>query len=247
VENVTALFQIPNISNPGGTTYAILSLMTSKGSVLQSAVGVLPGEHRWLVDTMFVGRIMEVPQVYHWILNSSAPASSPGQTITISIYRGSTWITAVRNLETGSSVEVSYAVEANQTLALEDQEVFALESYAIDSGTFVNMGLMTLESIYVDGTRALGSWYIYGDWDPAHSLTFVVGGAPPPAFMGIRISGQGTAQWYFAGLMGGEPLGGAKGPVTLVTALVVGASLALVLAMEAHVGMKERKKSQTEG
>lgn len=201
VQNVSVIVKVPNITLADGTTYAILSLMTADGVVLQTALGIYPGGSQWLVYSMFLGDITQNPQVYHWAINSSTPASSPGQDVSLSIYhsRGGGWAFQVKNLQTNASSGGPFDAGAGPTLMEGSQEVFALESYSGNPSTFQGMGNLTLESVYLDGRRASGGWGTYGAWDPSISLPFVVGGANPPPWVGLWVSSQGKAGWFYSG------------------------------------------------
>jgi hypothetical protein len=227
VENVSVVVKVPNMTLADGTTYAILSLMTEDGVVLQTAIGVNPGEDAWLVDSMYIEDINHTPQVYHWALNSSSPASGPGQEVCISVHRteAAGWAFRVTNLQTNGSVTAPFGVAASPRLMSGSQEVFALESYSTSPSTFQHMGNLTLEAVYLDGLRAAGGWYGYGDWDPSHSLPFVVGGANPPSWVGLWVTSAGTAGWYFLG----DP-GAVWGGLHNGTGPAAGMSLAAVVA-----------------
>ncbi len=114
VTNVTALVRIPDLVNATGTTYAILSLMTHDDSVLQVAVGIYPGNTSWLVYSMFIADIGVYPQSYQWVLNSSEPRMSPGDSVALSIFLSQTdgWMFAVRDLSTGASVGRNFGAKA---------------------------------------------------------------------------------------------------------------------------------------
>lgn len=230
VDNVTVVATIPNIIRPSGTVYAILSLMTSGGAVMQTALGVYPGSTTWLGYTLFIDGLQQMPQTYHWVANSSQPDTQPNQTValTLAMDREGLWTYRLTNTATHSSVSGGFGQGATGPLVRADQEVFALESYSSAASTFSTMGNMTVEGVYLNGARATGPLYTYGGWDPSHSLPFVVGGSNPPDFIGVVVSVGGAVSWSFTGTVsnwsydGRAPLAflGAIGITAMVTAVV---------------------------
>ena len=204
VDNITAVLSLPNISRPNGTVYAILSLMTTDGTVMQTALGIYPGGQEWKGYSLYVDSISTVPQAYHWIANSSLPQSLPNQTVSLSLSRdqASGWFYRISNLATQASVNGGFGRGVGGASLGEDQEVFALESYTSEPRTFSEMGNMTLQGIFLNGERAVGPLYTYGSWDPSHTLPFVVGGLNPPSFIGVAISTEGMVSWTFIGTPG---------------------------------------------
>ncbi len=203
--NVTALVQIPSLDNVTRTTYAIVSLMTQDGFVLQAAAGVYPGNATWLAYSMFIADVGAYPQTYHWVLNSSTPRMFPGDRVVISIFLSQTegWSFMVRDLASGSLVERSFDAGADQAARSGDQEVFALESYARDASTFEKMGNLTLVAIILDGRNISSGWYSYADWDVRHNPLFVVGGATPPPFIALDKGVGVLAVWSYAEVWSG--------------------------------------------
>jgi len=231
VTNVTAVIQIPDITNVSAPTYAVMSLMTQDGAVLQTAFGIYPDNVSWLVYSMFIENINQIPQHYTWVINSSAPAAEPGDMVTISIYQSPqrAWSFKAANLNTSLSIQRVFGANSSKPPKLGDQEVFALESYASDSQTFQNMGNMTLHSLFVDGRRVTSGWYPFSDWDMLHNPLFVVGGAAPPFFMGISALNNGKAIWYYAGTWNGSGEAGEIGPLLVAMVILTGAALTGVL------------------
>ncbi|MDV3277065.1 MAG: hypothetical protein LYZ69_01190 [Nitrososphaerales archaeon] len=234
--NVTVVVRIPDIVNATQIMYAILSLMTRDGSVLQVAAGIYPGNRSWLVYSMFIADVGTYPQRYQWVLNSSEPRMSPGDSVAIAIILTQTdgWMFIVRDLSTGSSVERSFGANAAHSLKVGDQEVFALESYSRDASTFEKMGNLTLVSILVDGMRVSNGWYPYADWDVRHNPLFVVGGATPPQFIAFSRGGNVTAVWYYV-----EGWSGSWQPAQLdlfVSAALIAAAGCVMLVARWYVG-----------
>ncbi|MDA4124534.1 MAG: hypothetical protein OK438_03680 [Thaumarchaeota archaeon] len=199
--NLTAVVQIPSLVNVTAVTYAIVSLMTQDGFVLQAAVGVYPGNSTWLAYSMFIAEVKANPQTYHWVLNSSLPRMYPGDKVAISIFLSQTegWSFMVRNLDRGSMVQQDFGAGAVQAVRSGDQEVFALESYARDAATFEKMGNLTLVSVMLDGRDLVGGWYSYGDWDARHNPLVVVGGATPPQFIAFTKGQNALGSWTYRG------------------------------------------------
>lgn len=199
--NLTAVVKIPQIAHTDGTVYAILSVMTADGAVLQAAIGLYPGQSAWSVFCMYLDNVQESPQVYHWVTNSSLPQAFAGDSVSVSIFLSAAgdWTYRVTNWNSSVSAGGVFGVSARHTMMGGNQEVFALESYTDNTTIFSTMGNMTLESIYVDGNRSQGGWYSYGAWDPTHDLLFIIGGGTPPAFLGVEVSPGGTARWFYLG------------------------------------------------
>ena len=202
VGNVTALVTLPTIRDPDLPVYAVLSLMTRDGSVLQVAAGVKANGTSWSTYADFDTNVDSVPPTYQQILNASQPQMPQGASISLSVFRSSSssWFLKVVDLETGSSVKQSFPVPAAIELEPGDQEAFALESYSRNQTTFENMGSLTLSALLVDGRAVSGGLYSYGDWVPNRNPLFVVGslGASPPLFVSLGLNGNTAAWSYFA-------------------------------------------------
>jgi hypothetical protein len=231
VTNVTAVVQIPEITNTSAAIYAVVSLMTQDGVVLQTAFGVYPGDGSWLVYSMFIDNINQIPQHYTWAINSSEPAAEPGDVVTISIYQSPelVWSFEACNLNTSLSINRAFGTNTTELPKRGDQEAFALESYASDSFTFQNMGNMTLSSLLVDGKRVESGWYLFADWDMVHNPLFVVGGGAPPSFIDISISNDGRAVWYYSENWASIGQLDGTGPILVAAAILLGAALSGVL------------------
>ena len=210
VANLTASMTLPNITLPDGVVYAVMSVMASDGSVMQSAAGVFPNRSVWLAYAWSIASPNH--PTYQWILNGSAPQMSPGTNLSMSIYMGKgTWDLKITDRSTGASVSRQYPSDIPASLKTGDQEVFALESYSRSAATFQHMGNLTLQSVSVNGERVTAGVYSYGDWDPRHNPVFVVGssGTTPPTFISLEQVGPGSYVWGFGGLWG--PAGGDYG------------------------------------
>jgi hypothetical protein len=227
ITNVTAEVQIPRISNASATTYAIVSLMTQDGVVLQTAFGIYPHNASWLVYSMFINDVGQYPQHYTWAINSSAPAAEPGDVVTISIYRSpqQIWTFRAEDLNASLSIQRPFGAATGEPPKTGDQEVFALESYSRDSSTFQNMRNMTLRSVFLNGEMVASGWYAFADWDARHNPLFVVGGRAPPQFLGFSILHDGSAVWYFAGNWAGDGQIGGEWSVFVAAMILLVAAL----------------------
>jgi hypothetical protein len=245
VTNVTAVVQIPEITNTSATIYAVVSLMTQDGVVLQTAFGVYPGNGSWLVYSMFIEDINQIPQHYTWAINSSEPTAEPGDVVTISIYQSPARVWSFRacNLNTSLSVDRAFGTNTTELPRRGDQEVFALESYASDSYTFRNMRNMTLSSLLVDGKRVASGWYLFADWDMVHNPLFVVGGGAPPSFIDVSILNDGRVVWYYSENWTGNSQVNETGPIFVALATLLGAALSGVLLSMRYV----RKAAGSQG
>ncbi len=232
--NVTTVFRVPDITNVSATIYAISSIMLEDGTVLQAAAGIYPGESSWLSYSMYIYDLSQQPQTYNWSLNSSIPVSMPGEDIAISIFLDQgKWSFSLENLQTRSRVALPFGVDGRSAPMNVDQEVFALESYTSDSASFSKMGNLTLRSVQVNGQAVEGGWYAYGDWSMGRGPPYVVGGLPPPPFMGLKISGDGSASWYYAWGVTTPIMTVGPTPMTLGLAIGAGAGLGLAAVLVA--------------
>ena len=203
VTNVTASLALPDIESPDRTVYAILSVMTSDGSVLQAAAGALPNMTGWLVFGWLVQGADSGAPSYQWVLNASDPEMSPTSNVSISIFLTSgLWNLRVTDTGTGSSVQKPFPAGPASALKAGDQEVFALESYSRTLATFRDMGNMTLYSVLLDGEKVTSGCYLYSDWDMIHNPLFVVGssGSAPPSFVFAGEGAKSSFFWDYAGV-----------------------------------------------
>ena len=203
ITNVTASLALPDIEAPDGIVYAILSVMTSDGTVLQAAAGALPNGTGWLGFGWSVQGADSGTPSYQWVLNASKPEMNPLSNISISIFRTSgQWGLRVTDMDTGYSVENSFPPGPAPSLRAGDQEVFALESYSRTVATFRGMGNLTLYSILLDGRSVANGCYLYSDWDMVHNPLFAVGtsGSSPPTFIFAGEGPMGSYFWDYTGV-----------------------------------------------
>lgn len=201
VGNLTAVMTLPNITLPDEIVYAVLSVMTADGSVLQAAAGIRPNDSGWFAYGWRIPSTTAVPLVYQWVLNASGPSMDPGAGVSISIYqRSGLWSLRVTNAQTGAAVTREFPSGTEGPVKAGDQEVFALESYSRSGATFRHMGNLTLTGIFLDGSRVTGGAYAYSDWDPAHTPLFSVGsvGETPPSFVSLGQAKAGAFVWGYA-------------------------------------------------
>jgi hypothetical protein len=229
--NITVVVQLPEIEFPSQTVYAIESVMTEDGTVLQVAAGIYPGNSGWLVYSMYIADVSQEPQRYIWVVNSSLPRAAPGDIESISVYRSQNegWSFRVADMRTSSEVQHSFDLSSNQPIKPGDQELFALESYSWDYSTFEQMGSMALESIFVDGQRVSGGLYSYSGWDLVHSPLFIVGGAAPPQFISLGLNGSSEASWSYAEVWQGDIQVGFNLAVVAVLSVLPGVALLLII------------------
>ncbi len=244
VTNVTVALTLPNITMPDGIVYAVLSLMTGNGGVLQAAAGIYPGQEVWLSYSWSISSVETVPLTYHWVLNGSGPQMAPGAPVSMSIFRANgTWNLRVFDEDTRSSAATSFPSDAASSLRSGDQQVFALESYSRTASTFQNMGNLTLQSVLINGERVVGGVYTYGGWDPSHNPVFVVGssGASPPVFISINRENDESFSWGYAAVWnnGGNPFV-AMAPTVLALSAGVCAVVGAVLWLTRNPKPRDR-------
>lgn len=231
VRNVTALVTLPSIGEPDLPVYAVLSLMTQDGSVLQVAAGIEANGTSWSTYADFDTNVDSIPPNYQQILNASQPQMSQDASISLSIFRSAsgTWSLKVEDSQTGSSVIQAFPAGAAKGLKAGDQEAFALESYSTNQTTFESMGNLTLSALLIDGEAVAGGLYSYGDWVPNHNPLFVVGslGTSPPLFVSLTL-GRDSAVWSYYAQWGGNSL--SYSPMTDTTLVLPLAAALLVVA-----------------
>lgn len=201
VNNLTAALTLPNVTLPDEMVYAVLSVMTSNGSVLQAAAGVSPNDSSWSSYAWLIPSAVSVPPSYKWILNASGPTMAPGANVSISIYQAlGGWSLRIFDDETGAAVTQQFPSGVGPSVRVGDQEVFAFESYSRSRSTFQNMGNLTLTGMFLDGSKVTGGVYAYSNWDPARNPLFVVGsaGASPPSFVSFGQARDGSFVWGYA-------------------------------------------------
>ena len=246
VRNITVLVALPLIENPSDSVYATLNVMTANGVVLQVASGIYPGNSTWLVYSMYIADVTQVPQQYTWVLNSSAPRAVPGDSEVISIFLSQlgVWTFRVADARENASVQSSFGLSSNKPAMAGDQEVFALESYSWDNTTFDTMGSMTLSSIFVNGQRVEGGLYPFADWDMIHSPLFIVGGAAPPQFVSLDVN-ESTAIWSYSGQWQGNIQGGPDLFTAAGFILPLAASIAVVVIGLLYVTRKTEPQNRS--
>ena len=216
VTNVTTEVSLPNITLTDRNIYAVMSVMTSDGSVLQVATGALPNRSVWLSFAWFVPSTGSTHLTYDWILNASGPQMAPESNVTVSIFFASgSWNLGVKDSDTGQAVVRRFPLGISSSLRPGDQEVFALESYSSAESTFQNMGNLTMDALLLNGERVVSGFYTYGQWDPNHNPLFSVGSAAgsPPSFIYVGQGAEGSYFWDYAGtwkVTGGSIFGLAK-------------------------------------
>ena len=224
VNNVTAALALPNITLPDMTVYAVLSVMTADGGVLQAAAGVYPRQDVWLSYSWEIPNANAIPVAYHWVLKASEPQMAPGEMAAMCVYwAAGSWNLRVTNTDTGVSVNRSFPGGIAPTLKGGDQEVFALESYSRSAATFKDMGNLTLQELLLDGQTVTGGYYYYGAWNPSHNPVFVVGssGASPPGFISLESGSDGSFVFGYSAAWGaGQTPMIDMGPVVVALALV---------------------------
>jgi hypothetical protein len=197
-DNLTALVRLPMIAETDQAIYAILTVMSGSGLIMQVAAGLYPGMSSWRAYVLFT-RTASQSESYTWVINDSEPTMAPGATISLSIHGGvGSWAYDVVNVDTG--VRSSGAIVNDSSVFFEkgDQEVFALESYTRTVGVFASMGTMELVQLQLDGITVTGGWYPMGGWDPEHSPLYLVGGYEPPSFAAISSAGGPFVQWSYS-------------------------------------------------
>ena len=204
IRNMSVLARLPNITEPVGVTYMILSAEGNNGAIFQVAAGIWPGSRTWSVFSWVVTGAEANSPEYTWILNCSAPQMNAGDLVSISmIVSPSQWNLSFKDVTIGAIKTASVPSPSLTGFAVGDQEVFALESYSRSVSTFRDMGNGTLLAIFFDEGKLAGGWYPYGGWDPAHSPLFVVGSSSPPTYISIATENDGGVVWSYDALWTG--------------------------------------------
>ncbi|MEM3810720.1 MAG: hypothetical protein QXV38_00270 [Conexivisphaerales archaeon] len=197
VRNVTALFNLPNISVTDGTIYAIMSLMAENGSIVQVAAGLCPNSS-WLVYAMYILNPNSYPQVYRQATMPREISMLPGDLLSMSIYfSGGKWWFTVKDITRNASAISYFNACLPGELKKGDQYVFALESYSFNSSVFKSMSNMTLYGLFLNGREVESGWYLYTTWNNENFPLFIVGGATPPSFISASFTGSATVTWSF--------------------------------------------------
>jgi hypothetical protein len=241
--NVTSVVKLPNITEPDGVTYLVLSAKGNNGAIFQVAAGIWPGSNSWSAYSWYItGADANTPS-YSWVMNSSAPTMTAGDALSLSISVGTgAWGLKVQDLNSGGSKALSAPSPGLTGFASGDQEVLALESYSRSASTFRGMGNASLLEVLVNGNKVTGGWYAYGGWDPAYDPLFVVGNSQPPAFVSLTMTGNGQAVWGYQAQWTGEVLTMNFKPVVLAYA-----SLAALVPIALVVGTRtgHRREERT--
>lgn len=209
VQNVTALIELPNVSRPDNIVYAVLSVMTSEGYVLQVAAGDFPYQANWKVYSWLFTDLSAPNVKYEWILNSSIPYMSPNDNVSMSIFRceNGTWSLEVDDISSGSYILQTFPLDIAPTLKLGNQEVFAFESYSRNVTTFESMGNLTLESLLFNGDKLQSGLYSYDSgWDRVRNPLFVIGteGQIPPSFISEHNATGSLIVWTYSNGWAGQ-------------------------------------------
>jgi hypothetical protein len=168
---------------------------------------------------------------------------APADLISMSIFAGANaWGMKVQDINTSESRTGSIPSPGLTGFASGDQEVVALESYTKTASTFRQMGNASLLEVLADGSQVAGGWYSYGGWDPIHNPLFVVGNSQPPAFVSLKMTGNGRAFWSYEAPWTGAVLNMGFQPVVLAyVALAVTVPIALIVGSRPRHGREERK------
>jgi hypothetical protein len=205
VKNVSALFNLPNISVTNGTIYAIMSLMTENGSIIQVAAGLYSNSSHWTAYAMYILNPESYPQVYRQVTIPRENQMFAGDLLSMSIYfSGGRWWFKVNDLSRNTAVASCFNVSLPGELKDGDQYVFALESYSSNSSVFQSMSNMTLRGLFLNGQKVISGWYLYTTWNNENFPLFIVGGATPPSFISVGFTGNGTVTWSFVSTWSAE-------------------------------------------
>jgi hypothetical protein len=228
--NITATVRLPAISETDQTIYAILTVMSGSGLIMQVAAGLYPGMESWRAYVLYT-RAASQPVSYTWVVNDSAPTMAPGARISLAAYRGEGgWMYEVLNFDTGAKSSGAIAVDTSDHFAKGDQEAFALESYTSTPEVFASMGTMELIQLQLDGVTVTGGWYTMAGWNPEQSPLFLVGGYTPPSFAAVDSGGGTSMEWTYSEGVGGAYVSYSAGvfaEFVLAVILIVAAMLAL--------------------
>ena len=234
VNNVTAKVALPQINQTDGQVGAVLSLMTTDGSVLQLAAGINPATDEWLTYAQFISDITATSANYQTIDNGSMPEMSPGDVVVLSIFASSgSWSYGLTDLNSHRSTQAKFP-GGEAPLAAGAQEAFALESYSENSSVFAHMGNLTLQSLTIDGMRVVQGLYIFSNLDWQNDPLFVVGGyAQPPYFISVQRAVDGSVVWSYAGGWTGQspPLA-----LTILAAMAVFVAATLIYVKITRTG-----------
>jgi hypothetical protein len=240
VSNVSAVFNLPNISSTDSTIYVIMSLMTENGSIIQLAAGLYPNMSYWHTYAMYVLNPNSYPQIYKHISISDDNFMLANDLISMSMYfSNGRWQFRVNDLTRGTSTVSCFNASLPAELKDGDQYVFALESYSYNSSVFRSMNSMTLYGLFINGERVSGGWYLYTTWNNQNFPLFIVGGSTPPGFITANFSGNGTVTWSYVSVWvsGGTPYSS----FYLITGILVAAAAVINISVLALLILKRKK------
>jgi len=231
VQNVSAIFRLPDINETDGTIYMIMSLMTSNGSIIQAAAGLNVNSSRWGTYATYIANPVGQGQIYAPIISTENPSMEPGDLVSMSIYflPDSGWNLMLVDLTNGRSVGASFGAGLPASLRTGDQFVFALESYTSNVAIFENMGNVTLSALLINGERVVRGCYLYSGWDNVHYPLFIVGGASVPSFIAMNLTAGGGVVWSYSGQWGSAPAGYPQGIYIIFLILAVAAVANIVI------------------
>ncbi|MDG7044269.1 MAG: hypothetical protein JRN02_02675 [Nitrososphaerota archaeon] len=229
VQNVSALFRLPDINETDGTIYMIMSLMTSNGSIIQAAAGLYQNSSYWGTYAMYVAN--PARQVYAPIISTEAPYMVPGDIIFMSIYflPDSGWNLLLLDLTNGLSASASFGPGLPASLKVGDQFVFALESYTSTPSVFENMGNVTLYALLINGEAVVNGSYLYSGWNNLRYPLFIVGGASVPNFMAMNLTASSGVVWSYGSQWGSPSSGPPAGLDLIFLALAAAAAVNVVI------------------
>lgn len=202
--NLTVVLTIPRINKTDATIYAIVSVMTESGVVLQAAVGIEKNDYCWRSYSMYVRGVYGGNKEYVPILLGTSPSFLPGDTAIISIYsdlsdKSPSWFVRIINVSSRKEIVAQLFSDRSSRFMKGDHEVVALESYTKNEDVFRNMGEMVLESIFIDGGRVMGGWYVSDGQVFMSNLLFEVGaGEPVPNFLYVVDSDSSSVVWGYS-------------------------------------------------
>lgn len=202
--NLTVVLTIPKINMTDSTIYVIVSVMTESGVVIQAAIGIESGDECWRSYAMYVRGVYGSSKEYVPVLLGGPPSFSPGDSAIISIHSKfidsvPVWMAEITNLSRHEKQEVQLFSDGSSRFMKGDHEVVALESYTRSEYVFRNMDQLTLHSVFVDGKKVLGGWYISDGQVFMTDLLFEVGaGGPVPSFLYLVASNSSMAVWGYS-------------------------------------------------
>lgn len=238
--NISIIFNLPNISTTDSTIYAIMSLMTVNGSIIQLAAGLYSNTSQWHTYAMYILNPNSYPQVYKQVSISDDNFMLANDLISMSLYfLNGKWQFRVNDLTRRTSTFSYFNVSLPAKLKDGDQYVFALESYSYNSSVFENMNNMTLKGLFINGERVLSGWYIYTTWNNQNFPLFIVGGSIPPDFISASFSGNGTVIWsYVSAWVSAVP---SYGSFYLITGILVAAAAVINISVLVLLILKRKR------